>query len=85
MAVNPFNFYAAYGIISAYLILLPFMRIQASYCAPHPLEIAIDLVPYIYHSHLAQLPDFVSQHIDDKEAHINSQGILARRRYEFAF
>lgn len=85
LVVDPFNFYTSYGIMWAYVILIPFMRMPASYRAPHRLETAIDIVPYVYHSHLAQLPEFVSQHIDDREAHINSQVILARRRYEFGY
>ena len=83
LIVDPYNFWTSYVIMWLYCLIMPFVRIPASYRAPHRLETAIDLLPYCYHSHIAQLPEFVSQDINDREAHINAQVILARRRYEF--
>lgn len=81
--IEPFYFYFTTGLVALYCISLPFTRVPPPYCAPHWLATALDLYPYIYHSHLAQHYEFVTRHPLDEESHLNAQVLLTRRQYHF--
>lgn len=81
--VDPVYFYLDFSMVCIYCVSLPFTRPPPALCAPHYLTTALDLYPYIYHSHLAQSPEFVTRHPLDEEEHLKAQVLLARRRYHF--
>ena len=81
--IDPLNFYLTFSITVIYCLSLPFARLPAPYGAPHYLTTALDLYPYIYHSNLAQHPEFVTRHPFDDETHVKAQVLLARQQYHF--
>jgi hypothetical protein len=81
--IEPSYFYFTTGLVALYCISLPFTRIPPPYCAPHWPATALDLYPYVYHSHLAQHYEFVTRHPLDKESRLNAQVLVTRRQYNF--
>jgi hypothetical protein len=81
--IDPIYFYFTFSITVIYCLSLPFARMPAPYGAPHYLTTALDLYPYIYHSNLAQQPEFVTRHPLDDESHLKAQVLLARQQYHF--